>query len=205
MKKIYFIDIDQTISTGYVGSSVQESLAHYRSHGIDIPPQTATYIEIFTLPEVVRLHEVLPGAVAGVRRLAQLGEVRYATARKPEVEQITRAWLAQQGFPFPEHALFCTGVAEKLVALASFPGSLVLVDDRWQQLLTLLEQYGQRRVLQGLCERLTLVAFGAAKVPESSVVPLLSLPNWSRLEELLLSNKFTEVFVSSSQTRKDFS
>ena len=143
-------------------------------------------------------------AVAGVRRLAQLGEVRYATARKPEVEQITRAWLTQQGFPFPEHALFCTGVAEKLVALASFPG-LVLVDDRWQQLLTLLEQYGQRLVLQGLCERLTLVAFGAVKVPESSVVPLLPLPDWSRLEELLLSNSFTEVFVSSSQIRKDFS
>lgn len=183
----FFIDIDQTISTGFVGASVQESLAYYQARGILIPPEASRYIDIFQVPEVVRIHEVFPGAQEGIRHLLPLGNVIYATARQARVEEITREWLREQDFPAPERVLFCQGVAEKLVALAEHPGSLVLVDDRWHQLLNILETYGKRRALRDLVERLTLVAFGADQtdLPGSAVVPIMPLPDWFGVTDVI--------------------
>jgi uncharacterized HAD superfamily protein len=191
-----FVDIDQTISTGYIGSSVQESIAYYRSLHIEIPPDTSRYIDFFTLPEVVRLHEVLPGAQDGIRQLAAFGDITYATARKPDVEQITRDWLVEHGFPSSEQVIFCAGVSEKLLAIAAHPGPLVLVDDRWHQLMDIVGQYGEtHRVIGGMRDRLTLVAFGvaASAIPGVVPVPVLPLPDWSNITELLQSERFTNV------------
>jgi len=142
------------------------------------------------LPEVAGIHEALPGAQEGVHQLTRLGRVTYATARKPEVEEITRAWLASQGFPSSKQVIFCQGVAEKLLAIAAYPGPLVLIDDRWSQLLDLIEQYRERhKFLRGLAGRLTLVAFGgdASALPGVVGVPVFPLPDWGYLTEGFLS------------------
>lgn len=194
MKKMnIFIDIDQTISTGYVGANVQESLAYYRTRGVAIPAGITQYIELFQVPEVVRIHKVFPGAQEGLRQLARLGEVSYATARASAVEEITRAWLREQRFPAPDQVLFCPGLAEKLLAIAAFPGPLVLIDDRWRQVIELIAEYGEiHRVLRSLRERLILVAFGAtqADLPASAVVSVVPLAEWSSLTQLLTSEHF---------------
>jgi hypothetical protein len=204
MKRTFFIDIDQTISTGHVSRDLQESVQYYRDLGLVVPDGLQSWPVLFQLPEVVRLHEVLPGAREGVRQLAQLGEVWYATARKPEVEQITREWLATRAFPNPERVIIVEGIAEKLLALAAYPGPLVLVDDRWQQLHEILVQHGERhRVLAGVRERLTLVAFGARQehVPETTVVPVVPLCGWEGCAEFFRSDLFIHGVVS--QTRKE--
>jgi hypothetical protein len=183
----FFIDIDQTISTGYVGTSVLDSIAYYRTLGVEIPTGLTKYIELFQLPEVVRIHEVFPGAQAGINHLTQLGNVTYATARASNVEEITHEWLRQQEFPLPDQVIFCNGVAEKLLALAPYAGPLVLIDDRWSQLLDVLTQYsGKHRVLRSLHDRLTLIAFGAvqADLPGSSVVPVVPLAQWERITDI---------------------
>lgn len=187
--RTYFIDIDQTVSSGYVGQDVAASVQYYRDRGLTIPDGIASWPELFQLPEIVRLHEVLPGAQQGVSQLARQGEVWYATARKPEVATITRDWLAMHAFPFPDNIILVTGVAEKLLALADYSGQLVLADDRWNQLHEILMQYGTRhRVLADVRTRLTLVAFGARKedIPEKTVVPILPLCTWARVDSLCL-------------------
>lgn len=49
----------------------------------------------------------IAGAVEGTQRLAEYGRVIYVTYRKPDTEQITRRWLANNGFPSPEGA-YCS-------------------------------------------------------------------------------------------------
>lgn len=198
----FFIDIDQTISTGFVGTSVQESLAYYQAQGIAIPPEASRYIDIFQVPEVVRIHEVFPGAQEGIRQLLPLGQVKYATARQVRVEQITREWLREHDFPSPGQVLFCQGIAEKLLALAEHPGSLVLVDDRWRQLLGILETYGKRRALRDLVDRLILVAFGADQtvLPGSAVVPVVPLPDWLKIADAI--HQLTGASEPSLQKRR---
>lgn len=201
MKDItYFIDIDQTISTGHVGRDLADSVQYYRDLGVIVPDGIENWPTLFQLPDVARQHEVLPGALVGAWRLDGAGELFYATARKPDVEQITLDWLYREGFPKPEQVIFCQGISEKLLAIAEHSGPLVLIDDRWRQLLRILEEYREHRVLRDLRQRLTLVAFGSsqADMPTLSVVPVVPLPEWSSITELLA--RFAHVVVSS---RKD--
>lgn len=182
----YCVDMDQVTCTGHVCPTLAESIAYYRARGVVVPDSIDSWPDLFQLPDVVRQHEVLPGAVEGVRKLTEGCKMFYLTARKPDVHDITREWLRREGFPSPDKVIFVDGVAEKLIALAEYDGPLFLVDDRWRQLLGILEEYGhRRRVLSGLLDRLTLVAFGASKsdIPLSSIVPVVQLLNWSWLNE----------------------
>lgn len=203
MNKTFFVDIDQTISTGYVGRDLPTSVQYYRDLGVVVPDGITSWPALFQLPDVARQHEVLPGAQDGVCQLAQRGALFYATARKSDVHQITLDWLRREGFPLPDQVIFCEGVSEKLVSIASHAGPLVLVDDRWYQLLGILESHGNHRSLRGLCQRFTLVAFGACRtdVPISSVIPVVPLPDWSGLTELLKSEMLTDGAIS--RTGKD--
>lgn len=187
-EEMYFIDVDQTISTGRVLASLAESVKYYRERGVAVPDSIESWPALFQLPDVARQHEVLPGAVDGVRQLTEGCELHYLTARKSDVYQITRGWLAEQGFPVPDQVIFVEGVAEKLAVLAEHPGALILVDDRWRQLLDILEKYGQRRVLSGLRNHLALAAFGAqaADLPASPIVPVVALPDWSMVADVLM-------------------
>lgn len=185
---MFFVDIDQTISTGHVGRDLADSITYYQERGVVVPDTVASWPELFQLPDVARQHEVLPGAAAGVRKMTEGCQLYYATARKSDVHQITRDWLSEHGFPSPDQVIFVEGVSEKLVAIAEHPGPLFLVDDRWRQILMILEKYGKRRSLAGLLDRLTLVAFGArsSDLPLSPVVSVVPLFDWSCLDDSLL-------------------
>ena len=195
------IDIDQTISTGYKGESFQESLAYYQARGVTIPQTVRGYLELFQLPAVLRVHEVLPGAVAGVTTLARSGRISYFTVRKhsdaqveAEIHAITRAWLGDHGFPSADQVIFCRSVMHKLVQLyereKESTERLLLIDDRWQQALDALAQIAQneayRYIATMLRERLTLVAFGASSLPERTEgLRVVALPDWNRIADLL--------------------
>lgn len=189
MKTTFCLDIDQTISSGHVGRNLAASVAYYRDLGFELPETIASWPDLFQLPAVLARHEVLPGALAGAQQLAACGNVMYATVRASDVEQITREWLCQQGFPSPERVVMCQNVGQKLLALAQYPGRVVLIDDRWRKLLEVwprLVEYAPD-VAADLLDRLTLVAFGAGPgdLPESSVVPVVPLPDWHSVESVL--------------------
>ena len=181
----YCVDMDQVTCTGHVCPTLAESIAYYRARGVVVPDSIDSWPDLFQLPDVVRQHEVIPGAVEGVRKLTEGCKLHYLTARKSDVHDITREWLRREGFPSPDKVIFVDGVAEKLIAMADFDGPLFLVDDRWDQLLMILSKHRQHRSLAGLLDRLTLVAFGANKsdLPLSSIVPVVPLLNWSWLKE----------------------
>ena len=190
MKTTFFLDIDQTISTGYVGRDLAASVRYYRDLGLELPEIIASWPDLFQLPAVLARHETLPGALIGAWRLDGAGDVGYATVRAPDVEQITRDWLYREGFPKPERLVMCQSVAQKVLALARSPGRLVLVDDRWRKALEvwpLIVKHDSTLAVD-LRQRLTLVAFGAsqADLPEASVVPVVALPNWAQIDAVLM-------------------
>jgi hypothetical protein len=191
MKTTFFLDIDQTISTGYVGRDLAASVQYYQDLGLELPETIQTWPDLFQLPAVLARHETLPGALVGAWRLDGAGDVVYATVRAPDVEQITRDWLYTQGFPLPERLVMCQSVAHKLQALAQYDGSVVLVDDRWRKALEVwprLEEHAPA-LAADLRQRLKLVAFGAtqADLPESSVVPVVPLPTWTSIDTVLMA------------------
>jgi uncharacterized HAD superfamily protein len=185
----FFVDIDQTISSGQVLRSLQESVQYYQNQGVNVPETVTCYPDLFQLPEVVRMHEMLPGAQSGVSQLAQVGELMYATVRKPEVEEMTRIWLQAQGFPSPEKVIFTQSMAHKVLALSAFSGPLILIDDRWQKALEVWPRLvdSQPEMAHALATRLTLVAFGASAddLPADSPLSIVAFPDWSWVEALI--------------------
>lgn len=184
-----FVDIDQTISTGRVLASLAESVKYYRERGVAVPDGVESWPDLFQLPAVLRQHEMLPSALDGVRLLAEQGEIAYLTVRKPDVKAITQDWLRLEDFPAPDRVVICQSSAHKLLAIAEHPGQAVLIDDRWRKLLEVwprLVEYAPD-VAADLCERLTLVAFGApaSDLPESPIIPVVALPDWSKVADVL--------------------
>ncbi len=203
---IFCVDIDQTMSTGYVGSSVLESKTYYQDRGIMIPEQATRYMDFFQFPAVLRIHEELPGARVGVQKLTEVGQVGYFTVRKSddEDEQIaiqaaTRSWLHDH--QFPGEVTFCQGMAQKLLAIAErydqVQGKIILIDDSWHKALNamrLLAKYDEAtaQAAEILRERLTIFAFGAHpdELPIGPVVRLEAMPDWSGIEPLLTQGGF---------------
>jgi len=184
-----FVDIDQTISTGRVSDTLQESMLYYRDQGIAVPDTVTCYPDLFQLPDIVSLHDVLPSACSGVYQLAQYGDIAYATVRAPDIEDITKKWLGEHDFPSPDSVILVQSVAHKLLAISAFSGPLVLIDDRWRKALGVWPRLMDHspEIAQNLATRLTLVAFGAntSDLPGSSAVPVLALPDWSRVDTLI--------------------
>lgn len=67
------VDIDQTISSSFLGTSVEESLAYYRTRHVTLPPDARRYTDFFGLPEVIRIHEEIPNAAHALHHLAKAG------------------------------------------------------------------------------------------------------------------------------------
>jgi len=85
----------------------------------------------------------VPGAAEGVAWIVDRGhEVRYASARPPEVEQVSREWLAKWGFPIL--SLHCLTREGKKELLRSDPYDL-LIDDQMRYLKIAREQ-GKRAI-----------------------------------------------------------
>jgi 5'(3')-deoxyribonucleotidase len=85
----------------------------------------------------------VPGAAEGVAWIVDQGhDVRYASARRPEVQEVSRDWLEKWGFPLiPLH---CLGREGKKELLRSDPYEL-LIDDQMRYLKLASEQ-GKRAI-----------------------------------------------------------
>jgi hypothetical protein len=201
---LWCVDIDQTISTGYRGANVAESIAYYRNRGILVPETLTRYLDFFQLPEVLRIHEEIPGAQAGVQTLAgSAREGGYFTVRKSDdpqeracIEQATHEWLREHHFPSAERVTFCQSMAQKLLAIAELlPQTgerVLLIDDSWHKVLhalSLLEHYDAEtaQASRRLSEQLILIAFGTPQehLPSPAAIRMLAMPDWSGIETLL--------------------
>lgn len=197
----FAIDLDQTACTGYVGIGVPESIAYYRQRGITIPESATRYIDFFGLPDVMRVHEQIPGALAGVQKLAQLGNLSYFTVRKAtdpdaqrSVQTATREWLVEHQFPLAAHVIFCRSMVHKLLAIAECQkeqnGPILLIDDSWRKALDALQfiEDQDKSIAQLLREQLTIAAFGVqpGDLPDAPV-GLIALPDWSQIDRVISS------------------
>lgn len=148
-------------------------------------------------PEVLVAVLPIPGAVEGVQRLANLGEITYWTARyTPDSEELSRGmadatyqWLREQGFPCSDSVTFCASPQDKLTRIAEWSEAeerrVILIDDRYPKLLEVTGTLDTR--LQEILRRsVTLVAFGATSVTDATcgmtVVPLMS---WQAIDSLI--------------------
>jgi hypothetical protein len=85
----------------------------------------------------------VPGAAEGVSWIVEQGhEVRYASARPQDVEEVSREWLEMWGFPVVP--LHCLGREGKKELLRSDPYEL-LIDDQMRYLRIAQEQ-GKRAI-----------------------------------------------------------
>lgn len=85
----------------------------------------------------------VPGAAEGVSWIVGLGhDVRYASARPPEVEEVSREWLEQWGFPILP--LQCLNREGKKELLRSDPYDM-LIDDQMRY-LNIAQEQGKRAI-----------------------------------------------------------
>jgi uncharacterized HAD superfamily protein len=223
----YAIDIDGTIA------NPEPALIAFHNHdfalNLTAEELKSTYIQFLRLPQVATLSrdaleqsrqrarmmpEVLlsyeeiefAGVVLDV--LAQYCEITYYTVRALCVEEATRTWLQQKGFPSPHHVILCRSVLHKLVQLHAHEREtehrIVLIDDRYQQIITdfarlAAGEFAQipawQEVARFVQHRLLLVAFGATSLPASTnglqVVPMQSWRQMAEKDQLALLQSFT--------------
>lgn len=140
------------------------------------------------------LHE-LPGSVRGVKNLAQLGNVSYYTRRPQAVEQASKQWLANKGFPSAEQVVMCSTSADKLERIIAdkllpYEGKelpqVVIVDDSYQQLAFVAGVMVHKNPeMKKYMERIVLVGFGLQPEFEGAFYPesglrTIALPSWNR-------------------------
>lgn len=188
------VDIDQTISSGFLGASVAESLAYYRARQVAVPADARRYQDFFGLPEVIRIHEEIPGARAALHSLANAGHTfGYFTVRHSDAlavqEQIranTRLWLVEHQFPQASNVSFFAGMPAKLYEIGKQMSSesqpVVMIDDSWEKVLNAYEriQGVDPLVAHSLVTRLVLLAFGTTQnhFPATTPLQVRALPNW---------------------------
>jgi hypothetical protein len=104
--------------------------------GIDLDQYFKSYEFHIEIPPVL-------GAAEGVAWIVDQGhDVRYASARPKEVEEVSREWLEKWGFPiFPLHCLSREGKKE---LLRSDPYDL-LIDDQMRY-LRIAQEEGKRAI-----------------------------------------------------------
>jgi hypothetical protein len=195
----FIIDIDQTVSTGFVGASLKESVEYYQQLGITVPTTIATYFSLFQLPEVMQIHEALPGAVSAVQQLSRLGTIQYFTVRKGDngatsehIQNITKQWLAEHGFPSPSNVVFCRSMMHKLIKMheMSMEEPLIFIDDRWHKAIEALHQLEEQgeealHIAAFVKKHVSIVAFGTQMVPEHEDIHLMALPTWECIADVM--------------------
>jgi hypothetical protein len=126
----------------------------------------------------------MPHAADELHYLTSLGEVRYCTARVPEVQGVTQQWLERHGFPCCHQVECCSTIASKVQTLASYQPNqdLVLIDDRGHT-----DMLDALHTMPNLASRLSILAFGVENVPLSTTFYLRALPAWSHIREVVAS------------------
>jgi hypothetical protein len=205
---LFAIDSDQTIATGFVGATLQESINHYQELGVTLPDPISDYQHLFQLPEVIKLHQEVPGSVVGVSILATHGTVSYyqvgrstQTVEEQHCHAAMIRWLRARHFPCPSNLVACASVADQLIRLYYYrtQDMIVLIDNNVSLTLatfaqfvagkhTAMERDIQQEIADDLRQRLVVVAFGieADALPKDAHgVRLLALPGWNMGTALL--------------------
>lgn len=152
--------------------------------------------------------QVIPGAHEALCQLAQLGQIRYCTARKAtysgkngttaqaidtlntRMQRATHDWLAQQHFPCPDHVIFCRGARGKLEAIAACiheREQVLFVENDLEAIVNVFAEL-PREIQAQIAVHTTLLAFGchARKLASrTSDLRYLALPSWDRLSDVL--------------------
>lgn len=149
-------------------------------------------------PSVLRAMTLFDGAVEGVKKLAEIGEIAYYTARYvPEAEErnqqmaeATCAWLTEHQFPNPDRVIFCNGVLGKLQTLVqiieSTQKSVILIDDQYSRLIERLEEM-EAQQKQTFCQHTRLIPYGTRKILQESSLVVGPLPSWLEIDMLLMA------------------
>lgn len=168
---------------------------------------------LWLLPQILLTHTPVPGAIQGVKELAQSGgSLEYFTVRQAldtktceQVHENTRLWLASAGFPVPRAVQFFWDAGDKLTqALAAPEDAIALIDDRPGGLLKAYQRIRENNPEQAeaIRKRVILIAFGPDAMEDLPCVDqapgILALEGWSRLSELLSS--LGEKFIDNAPT-----
>jgi hypothetical protein len=215
----YRIDIDGTIAEPKHHAPAFWKTAHlYIGDGLVteaevIALRTENHQRLWLLPQVLLTHTALPGAVQGVKQLAQSGaSLQYFTVRQAldpqtceQVYEHTRLWLTQAGFPCSREVQFFWDIADKLIKSLEAPEEYIaLIDDRPGGLLNAYQRIREDNPTQAeeIRRRVILVAFGSEAIenmPDIEAAPkLLALAGWPQLSELL---SLVEEFIQAPSTR----
>ena len=206
---IFAVDVDGTIS-----SANAEGIYRFfiQELGLDIPASVletlTTFGAFLSLPQVVQFRKAnerlflaarhkaietpgfllalvpMPLAAQELHYLSFFGEVRYCTARVPEVQGVTQQWLEQHGFPYGQVEC-CSTIAQKVQRLASYQPAqepIMLIDDRGHTDMPKALHH-----VPDLASRLSILAFGVSDVPVSITFFLGALPAWSHIREVVAS------------------
>jgi hypothetical protein len=142
-------------------------------------------------PEIQETSIPLPGAVASLYQLADLGRILYVTLRKPLSEQLTRTWLASYEFPSPSSVCCCEHYQHKYLAAyqqAEEGEYVMLIDDNAPSLIARFKPFFDeyRDAANSLRKRLAVVAYGAKEPPawpfQKPAKPffdIVVLPSWT--------------------------
>jgi hypothetical protein len=137
--------------------------------------------------------EPLPGAVSGVQRLAERGQVLYVTCRKKGNLEATRAWLAWAGFPEAGNVAACDWYHSKYLHAYEQAGEqeqIVLIDDMMEQIVRSFGRIAREhtQIALSLLRRIEVVGYGHKSLPSlPEHVPFTHslLASWSELETWL--------------------
>lgn len=148
-------------------------------------------------PQAILAALVIPGAIEGVARLAELGPISYYTARFSHDQQkhaaivsSTHQWLANHHFSNPNNVSFCDGIQQKLHQLIQLghdtDEQIVFIDDSYERLLAniaLITDQREHRLLHSL---FTLVAAHTSKPPtQTHGIQIFTLPHWNAVTSLI--------------------
>jgi hypothetical protein len=187
---IFAIDI-QTIMRPQKEDGLRASIEYYRGSGISIPKTIRRYSDLFQLPEVLRTHEVAPGAAEGIRQLQQIGIIRYYTvfhSLSGLQEAILRRWMSAKDFD-PNALTFCYSEKNKLIKLyesiQNIQEEVIVIDNQYDLLCDVFNRIALQSsdIAEHLQIHVTVAAFGRSRVSmkDLRVVPF---HDWSHVADL---------------------
>jgi hypothetical protein len=186
---------------GYQAFFALQEVVSYRARFSD-EEWSEEIATIDQLPHVLRAMRALPGAVEGCSALSLLDKLTYCTVRNQDdgVRAATQAWLAAQGFPNPERVIFVKSITKKLItayaAIQKYHEDILIIDDKVSHLAGEVVRFESgthpsytadqcHRIAATLAQRMTLIAYGQAKVLPSCKLRTLALINWTELQSVL--------------------
>jgi len=145
-------------------------------------------------PRALLADIVLSDSVAGVERLAQIGDISYLTARyslsdiwQQGITEATQRWLEEHRFVNPCDVIYCNRIEGKLEYLLGQAKEtderLVLVDDSYVRILELVTQMSSED--RELLHTIVLVAKSCSSAPPCADLRVLPLHRWRDIDEIV--------------------